>query len=120
MSLQLIDLGRDVEFIPVDVDTMPCTFAVELDDKTFVFTFAYNEVGDFFTCDLETPEGDVLARGDVIRYGRPLFGPIEDERFPLPVIIPQCLSGEDVSVVTYENFGNLVKLYLHPRQVATP
>ena len=60
--------------------------------------------------------GEVLASGDPIRYGRPLFGPIEDERFPLPVIIPLCLSGDDVDAVTWENFGEEVKLYLYDRE----
>jgi hypothetical protein len=46
-----------------------------------------------------------------------MFGSIEDERFPLPVIIPQCLTGEEISEVTEDNFGRAVRLYLHERQV---
>lgn len=45
-----------------------------------------------------------------VSYGRPLFGSVEDERFPLPVIIPQCLTEEGISEVTLENFGQQVKL----------
>ena len=63
----------------------------------------------------EPPEP--LVYGDIVRYGRPLFGSVEDERFPLPVIIPQCLTGEDIDTVTFDNFGKQVKLYLHERRV---
>lgn len=60
---------------------------------------------------------DMAGYGDIVRYGRPLFGSVEDERFPLPVIIPQCLTGEDIDTVTFDNFGKQVKLYLHERRV---
>ena len=54
-----------------------------------------------------------------MRYGRPLFNVVEDERFPIPVIIPSCISNDDISEVTWENFGREVKLYLHDRKVAS-
>lgn len=95
--MQLIDLGQEVEYIDIDVSKVPYTFSVKLSDKTYSFTIRYNDTGGFFTLDLSvTATGEVLAYGDPIRYGRPLFGPIEDERFPLPVIIPLCLTGDDV------------------------
>ena len=31
--------------------------------------------------------------GEIVRYARPLFNVVEDERFPIPVIIP-CASQE--------------------------
>ena len=112
--MQLIDRGRTVEYIDIDVSKIPYTFSVRLSDKTYSFTVRYNDVGGFFTVDLSvSATGEVLAYGDPIRYGRPLFGPIEDERFPLPVIIPLCLSGDYVDTVTLENFGEEVKLYLY-------
>lgn len=117
MALQLIDLGNEVTYIDINTERVPYTFAVKLIDKTFTFTIKYNDLGGFFTADLTTMTGEVLAFGDPIRYGRPLFGSIEDERFPLPVIIPQCLTGETTSEVTAENFGKAVRLYLHEREV---
>ena len=42
---------------------------------------------------------------------------MEDERFPLPVIIPVCITGEEISEVTPETFGKEVKLYLYERKV---
>ena len=44
-----------------------------------------------------------------------LFRVIEDARYPIPVIVPYCLSG-DVDTVTFENFGKEVQLYLHERR----
>ena len=62
--------------------------------------------------------GEVLVYGDIVRYGRPLFNSVEDERFPVPVIMPLCLTGDDISEVTFENFGKEVRLYLWERNAA--
>ncbi len=117
MALQLIDLGNEVSYIDINVDRVPYAFAIKLIDKTFAFTIKYNDAGGFFTADLYSATGEVLAFGDPIRYGRAMFGSIEDERFPLPVIIPQCLTGEDIHEVTEDNLGRSVRLYLHERRV---
>ena len=118
MALQLIDLNADVSYIEVDVSRVPYSFTLKLSDKTFVFTVKYNATGKFFTVDLLDVNGNVLAFGEVVRYGRPLFNVVEDERFPIPVIIPSCITNDDISEVTWENFGREVKLYLHDRKVA--
>lgn len=117
MALQLIDLNEDVEHIDIDVSKVPYSFSIKLTDKTYTFTVKYNEVGKFFTVDLLDLNGDVLVFGEIIRYGRALFNVVEDERFPLPVIIPVCITGEEISEVTPENFGKEVKLYLYERRV---
>ena len=115
--MQLIELGVDVEYIDIDSSKVPYTFSVKLADKTYSFVIRYNDVGGFFTADLSIAStGKLLAYGDPIRYGRPLFGSIEDERFPLPVIIPLCLSGDKIDTVTWDNLGNDVKLYLFERR----
>ena len=101
----------------IDAAKVPYTVTVKLDDRSYRFTVRYNYAGGFFTVDLATLQGELLCGGDPVRYGRPLFGVVEDERFPLPVIIPQCLTGEGIDTVTPENFGGAVKLYLHERRV---
>lgn len=116
MALQLIDLNADIEYLDVDVSRVPYSFTVKLTDKTYVFTIKYNDTSGFFTADLLDVNGNVLAFGEVIRYGRPLFNVVEDERFPIPVIIPHCITNDDISEVTRENFGRDVKLYLHNRK----
>ena len=100
MALQLIDLGNEVEVVEIDTSKVPYTFSVKLTDKTYTFTVKYNEAGSFFTVDLATSDGEPLVYGDIVRYGRPLFG-----------------SGEDIDTVTFDNFGKQVKLYLHERRV---
>ena len=118
-GLQLIDLGNEVSYIDIDASKVPYKFSVKLNDRTFTFGIRYNEQGGFFTADLSVAStGEVLVYGDIIRYGRPLFNTVEDERFPVPVIIPRCLTGDDVSEVTFENFGKEVKLYLYSREAA--
>ena len=116
MALQLIDLNADIEYLDVDVSRVPYSFTVKLTDKSYVFTIKYNDTSGFFTADLLDVNGNVLAFGEVIRYGRPLFNVVEDERFPIPVIIPHCITNDDISEVTRENFGRDVKLYLHNRK----
>lgn len=116
MALQLIDLNADVRYIAVDVSRVPYTFTIKLTDKTFTFTIKYNDIGKFFTVDLVDVNGNVLAFGEVVRYGRPLFNVVEDERFPIPVIIPCCITSDDISEVTWDNFGRDVKLYLYDRR----
>ena len=117
MALQLIDLKNEVSYIDVSPENVPYTFLVRLTDRTFTFTIKYNAEGGLFTADLFSLDGEVLAFGDPIRYGRALFNSIEDERFPLPVIIPQSISGDDISEITESNFGRAVRLYLHERRV---
>ena len=85
---EMLNLGRTVEYIDIDTNKVPYRFDIKLWDRTFILTVKYNVQGGFFTVDLETTQGEVLAYGAIVRYGRPLFGSIEDDRFPLPVIIP--------------------------------
>ena len=117
MALQLIDLNSEIEYMAIDVSRVPYSFSVKLKDKTYTFTVKYNSIGKFFTVDLLDVTGNVLAFGEIVRYGRPLFNSVEDERFPIPVIIPCCITDDDVSEVTWENFGKEVRLYLYDRKV---
>lgn len=118
-GLKLIDLGNEVNYIEIDTRKVPYNFSVKLQDKTYTFCIKYNEVGGFFTADLSiTATRELLVYGDIVRYGRPLFNSVEDERFPIPVIIPICLTGDNIHEVTWENFGKQVKLYLYERVTA--
>lgn len=118
MALQLIDFNEDVEYIDIDASKVPYSFTIKLSDKTFSFTIKYNDSGGFYTVDLLDINGDVLVFGEILRYGRQLFNVVEDERFPIPVIIPLCITGEDISEITPENFGKEVRLYLFERRAA--
>lgn len=117
MALQLIDLNEDIEYIDIDASRVPYSFSVKLTDRTYIFTIKYNDIGGFYTVDLQDVNGNVLVFGEVIRYGRQLFNVVENENFPIPVIIPLCITGDNVSEVTKDNFGKDVKLYLYERTV---
>lgn len=112
---QIIELNQDIEYIDIDTSKVPHTFTIKLIDRTYKFTIKHNEAGDFYTVDLEASDGEVLCYGDPVRYGRPLFESISDERFPLPIIVPYCLTGDRVAEVTKDNMGKEVKLYLYTR-----
>ena len=117
MALQLIDLTEDIEYLDIDASRVPYSFSVKLTDRTYMFTIKYNDVGGFYTADLQDVNGNVLAFGEVIRYGRQLFNVVENENFPIPVIIPLCINGEGISEITRQNFGKEVRLYLYERIV---
>ena len=119
--MKLIESGQEVEFIDIDRDRVPCSLLIKLIDRTYRMTFRYNEVGDFFTVDLETVSGGgrtkfrPLVYGEVLRCGKPLFEAFNDERYPLPVLCPLCLTGDEIEEITYDNFGTQVRLYLFDR-----
>lgn len=114
--MRVIDSSKQVSYIPVDAESVPYAFDIKLDDRTFTFCIKYNEQGGFYTVDLfVAATGEALCYGDPIRYGRQMFGSIEDERYPLPAIVPYCLTGDAVEV-TRDNLGKTVQLYLHERR----
>ena len=116
MESMSLGLTAEVEYIPIDTSKVPYTFSVKLGDRTYTLTIKYNASGEFFTMDLAVmATGEILCFGEPIRYG-PMFSGIEDERYPQPVIIPYCLTGE-ADDVTLENLGKEVLLYLHERKV---
>jgi hypothetical protein len=116
--MKLLEAGQEIEYIDIDAERVPCSFLIKLVDRTYRLTFFYNEAAGFFTVNLEinsSGENTVLVYGEVLRYGKPLFEAFNDERYPLPVICPLCLTGDDIDVITYDNFGTKVRLYLFDR-----
>ena len=95
--MKLIESGQEIHFIDVDSDRVPCSLLVKLTDRTYRMTFAYNEAADFFTVSLEISNSG------------------GNERYPLPVICPLCLTGDEIDTITYDNFGTKVRLYLFDR-----
>ena len=111
-----LGLSAEVEYIPIDTAKVPYTFSIKLGDRTYTLTLKYNSSGQFFSVDLAImATGEVLCYGDPVRYGRPMFSGIENADYPLPVIVPYCLTGE-TDEVTFDNLGKSVQLYLHDRR----
>ena len=113
-----LGLTAEVEYIPIDTSQVPYAFSIKLGNRTYTLTVKYNDQGKFFTIDLSIMStGEVLCYGEPVRYGQAMFSGIEDERYPQPVIVPYCLTG-DVDTVTFDNLGKEVQLYLHERRTA--
>ncbi|EFV74426.1 hypothetical protein HMPREF1013_05306 [Bacillus sp. 2_A_57_CT2] len=98
----------DKEYINIEKPLIPYRFEIELGAEIFELEIRYNEIGDYFTIDL-IKDGEVLAYGEKIVYGEPLFSEIFDTRFPGPLIIPIDESGQETRV-GYENLNVTVFL----------
>ena len=97
-----------MEFIPIEKENIPYQFDISLGNEIFTLEVNYNEAHDFFTLDL-IKDDEVLVNGAKLVYGNPVFGGIEDERFPVPVITPLDESGKETDL-TYDNLGVIVFL----------
>ena len=113
--MELLEHSAELKYISVEKDQIPYAFPIKLTDRTYRLTVDYNEGGGFFTIDLATTAGETLCYGEVLRYGTPLFEAISDERYPLPVVMPLCATGDAIDEITWDNFGDTVKLYLFER-----
>jgi len=111
----LFDPTTNAEYIPIDPAAVPYAFRIKLWDRTYGLHVRWNDIGKFYTVDLYDNNELPLVYGDPVRYGRPMFGAVEDERFPLPVIIPYAKPGNSIGVVTQNNLGTDVKLWLYER-----
>lgn len=86
-----------MNYIPISKNLIPYSFDIKLGGETFTLAINYNATTDFFTVDL-TKGDEILAVGEKIVYGRPLFSSYVDERFPNVAIIPYDLSEQETAV----------------------
>ena len=96
--------------IPINKDNIPYRFEIELAGDVFIFEIHYNAEYDFFTVDLYRDE-EVLAYGEKLVYGSPLFGAYADGRFPQVTITPRD-KAENETKVTYQNLEETVFLFV--------
>ncbi|MGC6588021.1 phage baseplate plug family protein [Paenibacillus sp. Dod16] len=99
-----------MEYIDIEKEQTPYRFDISLAEENFTFEVHYNAEYDFFTVDLER-DGDVLAVGEKLVYGMPLFYDIMDNRFPKLPIVPFDESDKS-RAVTWETLGKSVFLYV--------
>lgn len=99
-----------MEYIDIEKEQIPYRFDISIADEDFTFEVHYNAEYDFFTVDLER-DGDVLAVGEKLVYGIPLFYDVMDNRFPKLPIVPYDES-ELSTAVTWETLGTSVFLYV--------
>lgn len=99
-----------MDYIDIEKENIPYRFDISLADELFTFEVQYNPDFDYFTVGLEK-NGEILAAGEKVVYGMPLFYDIQDNRFPLVPIVPYDESGNS-SAVTWETLGESVFLYV--------
>lgn len=100
-----------LHYLPIDLTAIPYRFSVRLAGVTFILELHHNAEGDYFTVDLFDREGALLAAGEPLVYGNPLWSAVADERFPTVALIPWDLSGQ-ATTVNRETLGRSVLLYL--------
>ncbi|ASS66372.1 MULTISPECIES: hypothetical protein [unclassified Paenibacillus] len=99
------------EYIEIDKAQIPYQFEIELTGELYRMEIQYNPDFDFFTVDLYRGD-ELLATGQKLVYGVPLWRAIWDERFPDVAIVPYDLAEKETRI-TWDNLGESVFLYLY-------
>lgn len=101
---------NNMKYIDIDKDEVPYTFDLTLADETYTFTVKYNEHGDYFTIDL-IKNDELIIEGERIVYAKPLFISSQYKDIPKVTILPFDLN-DSVNRITFENFNEIVFLYI--------
>lgn len=101
----------EMRYLPIDPARVPYRFSVELGGRLFGLRVDYNDEADTYTVDLYDREGDLIAAGEPLVYGQPLWLAIADRRFPPVALVPGDLSRIETAV-TAANLGRAVKVYI--------
>ncbi|NHN29445.1 phage baseplate plug family protein [Paenibacillus agricola] len=96
--------------IDIDKQKIPYRFEISLSNVLYEMEVHYNPGFDFFTLDLYRNK-EVLAFGEKLVYGMPLFHDIADARFPAVGLIPLDESGNNVEV-NAQTLGETVFLFV--------
>ena len=99
-----------MNYIEINKSLIPYRQDVKIEGKTFGFVFRYNGEGDFFTCDLYRGE-ELLAAGEKLVYGSPLFSAYADINFPKAALVPLDFSGVS-DKVAWQTLERDVFLYI--------
>ncbi|GAB6990851.1 phage baseplate plug family protein [Paenibacillus pini] len=99
-----------MEYIDIEKDLIPYRFDISLAEEMYTLEVHYNADYDFFTVDLEL-NGEILAVGEKLVYGMPIFYDIQDNRFPKVPIIPYDES-EQQTEVNWKTLSESVFLYV--------
>lgn len=99
-----------MEYIDIEKNLIPYRFDISIAEEVFTFEVHYNADFDFFTVDLEK-DGEVIAVGEKLVYGTPLFYDVMDHRYPKLPIVPYDES-EQQSNVTWETLSVSVFLFV--------
>ncbi len=101
-----------MQIINIDKQSLPYLTTIRIEGVSYTFTFSYNLRGDFFTANLARGN-EVLAVGEPMTYGFPLFAPSYDYRYPPVILVPADPTGKSTRV-GWAELGVSVFLYLIP------
>lgn len=103
-----------MKFLPIEKENIPYRFSVRIQGETFEFEVHYNAEYDFFTVDLYR-DGEALAYGEKVIYGKALFSSYAKEGYPKVALIPFDLA-ENETRVSYDNLMETVFIYMFERE----
>lgn len=100
-------------YIRIEKDLIPYRFDMEFNNGIFTFELNYNSFADFFTMDLYR-EDEPIIMGEKIVHGNALFSSISESTDDVPdaYLIPLAVTGEAIEVITYDNFGEAIQIYI--------
>lgn len=102
----------DEYIIDIEKDDIPYRSQFIVNNNVIELAFKYNALMDLFTVDISHfTTGVVIAYGVPLIYGKDIFANVDDIAFQGVTAIPKDVAGNE-SVVTYENLGDTVFLYV--------
>lgn len=99
------------DYIPINKDSLPEQFEIDLANETFVMEVNYNQTQDFFTLDLYDMNRDPIVLGEKLVLNAPLWGDLTDQRLPAPSLVVLDESGQ-TKRISFDNFMITTFIYI--------
>ncbi|KNH23927.1 hypothetical protein ACS78_08220 [Priestia megaterium] len=91
------------DYIPINKNSLPERFEIELAADTFVMEVNYNQTCDFFTVDLYSVDNEAIILGEKLVLNVPLWHDSVDRRLPAPSLVVLDES-DQTKRITFDNF----------------
>lgn len=101
------------EIIPIDKESIPYSFDIDLSGVACTFMIDYNMYGDFFTMNLSIDDQEVEV-GAKLTLGVEIFNTRPNALNKVVKIVPLDITGKNTRI-TYENFSANVLLFVMDR-----
>jgi hypothetical protein len=98
--------------LPTRADAPYYDFEIELEQRSFLFTFRWNARDDAWIFDLATGDGEAILSGRKVTLGMPLLARFRDARLPAGDLLALDTTGQDVEPGLEELGGRVVLLYV--------
>lgn len=99
------------DYIPINKDSLPEQFEIDLANETFIMEVNYNQSHDFFTIDLYDMNRNVIVLGEKLVLDIPLWNDLTDKRLPAPSLVVSDESGR-TKKITFDNFMVTTFIYI--------